>query len=221
MNSVSPLADQDIDDDSGHDHPQGGASAMTTTTPSAETEPRPLRADAQRNRARLLEAADAAFSAQGTEASLDDIARRAGVGIGTLYRHFPSREDLVASLVHSRNDQLIALGNELLLEASDPLEALHTWFQSLLHHSATYRGLATSLVEATCGEGGRLATACQVQQAVGTALFARAQELGYVRADATADEVLDLVSAIALVAERGQRTNSDRLLALALDGLRP
>jgi AcrR family transcriptional regulator len=193
---------------------------MATTIRSAETGPRPLRADAQRNRVRLLEAADAAFSAQGTEASLDDIARRAGVGIGTLYRHFPTREDLVEALIQSQNERLITLGNGLF-DADDPLEALHTWFRALLHHSATYRGLATSLVEATCGEGGRLATACQVQTAIGTALVRRAQELGHVRADATADEVLDLVSAIALVAERGQRTNSDRLLALALDGLRP
>jgi AcrR family transcriptional regulator len=193
---------------------------MSTTTRPPESDPRPLRADAQRNRARLLEAADEAFSARGTEASLDEIARRAGVGIGTLYRHFPSRQDLVESLIHSANERLLALSDELI-EADDPLEALHTWFQSLLRHAATYRGLATSLVEATCGDGGRLATQCQVQQAIGSALLARAQRLGAVRADVTADEVLDLVSAISLVAERGQRTNGERLLALALDGLRP
>jgi AcrR family transcriptional regulator len=193
---------------------------MSTTTPPLTTEHRPLRADAVRNRARLLEAADEAFSERGTEASLDDIARRAGVGIGTLYRHFPTRQDLVESLIHSHNQRLDDLSDELI-KADDPLDALQTWFQALLRHSATYRGLATSMVEATCEPSGPLGTACQVQAAIGTALLLRAQKLGHVRDDVTADEVLDLVSAIALVAERGQRTNSERLLALALDGLRP
>jgi AcrR family transcriptional regulator len=193
---------------------------MSMTIRPAATDVRPLRADAQRNRARLLEAADEAFSAQGTDASLDDIARRAGVGIGTLYRHFPTRDALVDALIASRNDRLITLGNELL-EADDPLEALRTWFRAQLHHSATYKGLATSLVEATCTTGSQLATACQVLTALGAALLARAQQHGLVRADVTSDEVLDLVSAVSLVAERGERTNGDRLLELALDGLRP
>jgi len=195
---------------------------MTVTTPptGAGSDVRPLRADAQRNRARLLGAADEAFTARGTEASLDDIARRAGVGIGTLYRHFPTREDLVDALLRSHNERLVGLGAELL-DADDPLDALHTWFRALLHHSATYHGLATSLVEATCGKAGSLATACQEQTAAGAALLARAQQHGLVRADVTADEVIDLVSAITLVAERGQRTNGDRLLDLALDSLRP
>jgi AcrR family transcriptional regulator len=193
---------------------------MSTTSPPATTEQRPLRADALRNRARLLDAADEAFSERGTEASLDDIARRAGVGIGTLYRHFPTRNDLVDALIHTRNQQLDELSDELL-RADDPLDALRQWFVALLRYSATYRGLATSMVEATCSDNGPLATACQVQAAIGTALLVRAQELGSVRSDVTADEALDLVSAIALVADRGQRTNSERLLTLALDGLRP
>jgi AcrR family transcriptional regulator len=192
----------------------------TTTTPAGTTEQRPLRADAQRNRARLLDAADEAFSERGTEASLDDIARSAGVGIGTLYRHFPTRHDLVEALIHTRNQQLDQLSDELL-RADDPFDALHQWFLALLRYSATYRGLATSMIEATCSDTGPLATTCQVKAAIGTALLLRAQELGSLRADVTADEALDLVSAIALVTERGQRTNSERLLALALDGLRP
>jgi AcrR family transcriptional regulator len=181
---------------------------------------RPLRADAQRNRLRLLEAADELFQAHGTEASLDEIARRAGVGIGTLYRHFPTREDLVEALIRSHSQRLLGLAADLL-EADDPFEALRTWSRALLHYSATYKGLATSFVEATCADRGRLANSCQEQTAAGTALFARAQEVGAVRADATADDALDLVSAVSLVAERGERTNGERLLDLALDGLRP
>jgi AcrR family transcriptional regulator len=193
---------------------------MSVRNRSADTEPRPLRADALRNRARLLEVADEAFSADGTEASLDDIARRAGLGIGTLYRHFPTREDLVEELIRSHSQRLLARVDELL-GADDPFEALRTWSRELLHHSATYKGLATSFVEATCADRGRLAGACREQTAAGAALLARAQQLGHVRSDVTADEVLDLVSAITLVAEHGQRTNGDRLLDLALAGLRP
>jgi AcrR family transcriptional regulator len=185
-----------------------------------DTDERPLRADAQRNRARLLEAADEAFLANGTEASLDEIARRAGVGIGTLYRHFPTRDDLVEALIRSHSQRLLGLAADLL-EAGDPFEALRTWSRALLHYSATYKGLAASFVAATCADRGRLANSCHEQTAAGAALFARAQRLGAVRGDATADDALDLVSAISLVAEQGERTNGERLLDLALDGLRP
>jgi AcrR family transcriptional regulator len=197
-----------------------GAAMSVQTPPPVDTEDRPLRADAVRNRARLLEAADDAFTSRGTEASLDDIARSAGVGIGTLYRHFPTRDDLVEALIRSHSQRLLAQAAELL-EADDPFDALRTWFRAMLHYSATYRGLATSFVEATCAERGRLANACQEQSAAGAALLARAQEHGVVRADVTSGEAIDLVSAISLVTERGQRTNGDRLLDLALDGLRP
>jgi AcrR family transcriptional regulator len=185
---------------------------------TVDPERRPLRADAQRNRARLLEAAEAVFTAHGTEASLDDIARRAGVGIGTLYRHFPTRDDLVESLIHSMTEEVIARGQELL-EADDAFAALHTWLQSVLRQNATYRGLAGSMVDASCGDS-RLGDACQRQQAVGAELVARAQEQGSVRPDVTWEDVIDLTSAIALVIERGPRHDGDRLLGLALDGLR-
>jgi AcrR family transcriptional regulator len=194
--------------------------AMSATTPLVDTEDRPLRADAVRNRARLLEAADEAFTSRGTEASLDDIARSAGVGIGTLYRHFPTRDDLVEALIRSHSQRLLAQAADLL-EADDPFDALRTWFRAMLHYSATYKGLATSFVEATSADRGRLANACQEQSAAGAALLARAQQHGVVRSDVTSDEAIDLVSAVSLVAERAPRTNGDRLLDLALDGLRP
>lgn len=181
-------------------------------------EPRPLRADARRNRARLLEAAEAAFTTSGTDASLDDIARQAGVGIGTLYRHFPTRDDLVEALIHSGMQEIIELGDELL-DSDDPFDALQTWLRALVQHAATFRGLAESLVEARCGKS-PLTAACHQQEAAGAALLDRAQQLGYVRSDATVDDILDLVSAIAWVTDRGPRGDAGRLLTLALDGLR-
>jgi AcrR family transcriptional regulator len=191
---------------------------MAATTPT--TEPRPLRADAQRNRARLLDAAQTAFAARGIDASLDEIARQAGVGIGTLYRHFPTRDDLVEALIHNRVGELVEL-SERLLDADDPFDALRTWLQAVVRHAASYRGLAASLVAANCGDDSRLTTACHAQEAAGAALFDRAQERGAVRADATVHDMLDLVSAIVWVTEQGPRHDSDRLLTLALDGLRP
>lgn len=191
---------------------------MSTSELSKDVHLRYLRADAMRNRARLLEAAEAAFSAKGTDASLDDIARQAGVGIGTLYRHFPTRDDLVEALIQSGVQELIASGQELL-ESDDPFEALATWLQALLHNTTTYRGLSASLVGAA-GGGSRLSTACHEQYAVATSLVVRAKEAGALRSDATPAEVLDLVSAIAWVSERGLGSKAERLLALALDGLR-
>lgn len=191
---------------------------MTTSTAQhPDQSPRPLRADARRNRARLLEAAAAAFAARGTHASLDDIARSAGVGPGTLYRHFPTREDLIEALIHSGVEELLALSEELL-DAEDPLAALRTWLQALVRHASAYRGLAESLEHAKGGQG-RLAAACHAQQAAAAALFTRAHQHGRVHPDATLEDVLDLVSGIARVAQHHPAGHGEHLLTLVLDGL--
>ena len=180
---------------------------------------RPLRADARRNRARLLDAATAAFAEAGTDASLEEVARRAGLGIGTLYRHFPARDDLVEAVIHDSVDDLVAEADRLLA-ADDPFVALRTWLQGLVSHIARYRGLATSMVAAACGEG-RLTDACHRQEAAASALVERARAAGALRPDVRVDEVLDLVSAVAWVAEGGRPHDEGRLLDLVLDGLRP
>jgi AcrR family transcriptional regulator len=190
-------------------------------TDESLTATRPLRADARRNRARLLDAADAAFADHGTSASLEDVARRAGVGIGTLYRHFPTRDDLVEAVIHDGVDDLVALADRLL-DDDDPLAALRTWLRALVDHAARYRGLATALVAAGCGGEGRLTEACHRQEAAADALVARARSTGRLREDVTTSDVLDLVSALAWLAEQGRRdTADDRLLDLILDGVRP
>lgn len=140
------------------------------------------------------------------------------MGIGTLYRHFPSREDLVESLIHDRAQELIEL-SENLLDADDAVEALWSWLKAAVHHTATFRGLAESLVAAQC-EQTRLGMTCQQQQAAGGALLHRAQQLGDVRSDVTVDDVIDLMSSISWVTEHGMRNNRDQLLAVVFDGLR-
>src|SRR5438445_13345451 len=110
---------------------------------SAETLRKP-RADAVRNRERVLEAAKAVFSAGGPEASLEAVAKRAGVGIGTLYRHFPAREDLFEAVYRREVEQLSELA-EQLKSARDPVDALRRWLRSNVEFVATKKGMSAAL----------------------------------------------------------------------------
>ena len=190
-----------------------------TVPPRAGTGSRPLRADARRNRARLLEAARQAFDADGTDAALEQVARRAGVGIGTLYRHFPTRDDLVEALVRDGMDHLVDEASDLL-GAADAGAALRRWLGDLIPHGARYRGLAASLAAARNGEG-RLADACHRQEAALTALVDRARDAGDLRAEVTVEDVLDLVTGLIWAAEQRPDADVQRLLDLVLAGLQP
>src|SRR4051794_19434042 len=111
-----------------------------------------MRADAQRNRDRLTAAAQAVFGEQGAGASLDEIAKRAGVGPGTLYRHFPTREALQEAVYRDAVQRLCAAGDQLRSDA-DPRRALVEWMRLLLDHMITRRGLAEALVSALGKQG--------------------------------------------------------------------
>jgi len=206
------------DDDPMTTSPTTPTTSTTSIAPTAAGD-RPRRADAQRNRDRLLGAAAEAFAERGTDASLEEVARRAGVGIGTLYRHFPTRDDVVAALIAGEVEGLVALGDQLLA-ADDAGTALRTWLAALIRHVTRYRGLASSLVDARCGEG-RLSESCHRQEAAAAALVERAQRAGAVRPDVTVADVLDLASALAWLRERGRHPDDDRLLDVVLDGLAP
>lgn len=200
------------------DQTQAGHSVPAGT--SVDGGARPLRADARRNRDHLLAAAAAVFAESGTAASLEDVARRAEVGIGTLYRHFPTRDDLIEAVIHDGVDDLVAAADTLLADEEDPLVALRIWLKGVVAHAAGYRGLATSMAVAASGEG-RLTDACHRQEAAAAALVERARGAGALRPDVRVDEVLDLVSAVAWVAEQGRPHDHGRLLDLVLDGMRP
>src|SRR5436305_3770092 len=117
-------------------------SVVVPRTPILEDTPiRRPRADAVRNRARIVETASSVFAARGSDASLEEIARGAGVGIGTLYRHFPTRDDLVAAVFRDRIDELQARGEELLV-SDRPGEALAIWLHEQLLQAATCQGLS-------------------------------------------------------------------------------
>jgi AcrR family transcriptional regulator len=182
---------------------------------------RPLRADAARNRHRILEAAQAAFLRAGVTASLDDIARSAGVGPGTLYRHFPTRDLLVLAVIDNGVRGIAALGADLAGD-TDPVAALRRWLQAYISQAGMFEGLARTLV-APPDDADDGKDACRAARAAGGALLTEAVDAGELRADAEIGDVLDMAAAIAWVGEQSDRDQrrQDRLVQILVDGLRP
>ncbi|MFE7747671.1 TetR/AcrR family transcriptional regulator [Streptomyces sp. NPDC057428] len=187
-----------------------------STTPA-----RPMRADARRNRDRLVSEARASFAAHGTDASLEDIARRAGVGIGTLYRHFPNRHALMNAVFQDALTDLLDR-SRVLAHAEQPCAALVEWLGAIVAHAGEYRGLAQALMSASADETSAL-TSCHVPlRQAGERLLSRARTSGSVRADVSIDDLLRLTNAIALATEQAPADPAlaGRLLRLALHGLK-
>ncbi|MQY06931.1 TetR/AcrR family transcriptional regulator [Actinomadura macrotermitis] len=184
-------------------------------------ETRHPRADALRNRARLLDAARAVVEEQGTEASLRDIARRAGVGMGTLYRHFATRGDLLEALLGARFDGLAARAAALAGELP-PLEALTAWLHEFVSGATVYRGLAASLMATIGDETSSLHASCAALQDAGGRLLAAAQAAGRVRPDMDGADLFALVGAVATLIDQAPALapRRDRLIDLILEGLR-
>jgi AcrR family transcriptional regulator len=191
---------------------------MTSTDiPIPTLSHRPKRADARRNYDKLIAAGRAAFTEDGRGASLEDIARRAGVGIGTLYRHFPSRQDLLEAVYVEEVDALCRSAVDL--SSQPPWEALVAWLHRFVGYLATKQALAEELL-AYRDRGADVFQSCRAAMyAGGEPLLVRAQEAGLARPDTDITEVIQLVGGIAKIqtAEPGQL---DRLLDMALDGLR-
>ncbi len=164
-----------------------------------EGEPTPVRkprADAERNRVRLLETAKAAFAEKGSSASLDEIARTAGVGAGTLYRHFPTRDALVAAVYRNETEQLVAAADHLA-ETHPPVTALREWLLLFVDYMATKHGMYEALNSIVGGTSDLYsASTAQVKQAI-TKLVDRAVASGDIRLDL---DPLDLLRALAGVA---------------------
>lgn len=187
---------------------------------SRMTHPRPLRVDAKRNYDLLIQAAEKEFSEQGADASLEAIAKRAGVGIGTLYRHFPTRDDLLAKVVASGTLAVIALGRELLDDPS-PAEALERWLHELVEHQTAYRGLTAAVANGYVTSGNELCVSCEQIAKAGEALLVRAQQAGEIRPDADVRELILTAHAAAWIAESRKDPGAvDRLLGILFDGLR-
>jgi AcrR family transcriptional regulator len=190
---------------------------MSTQTTAAVVAQRPKRADARRNYDKLIAAAREAFTEDGSAASLEDIARRAQVGIGTLYRHFPTRQALLEA-VYLEEVEAICQSAEGLSEL-DPWDALTTWLRRFVGYAATKRALAEELLAVTGADSEVLASCRTAISAAGVPLLERAQRAGVARPDTTFLDVGRMVGGIAVI--RGADPEQiDRILELALDGLR-
>jgi len=193
-------------------------SSMTATTATDEALiHRPKRADARRNYDKLIEAARAAFTELGSSASLEEIARRADVGIGTLYRHFPTRHDLLQAVYVEEVEALAAS----VADFSDlsPWDALVAWMRRFVAYAQAKRALAEELL-AVMGMDSPLFRQCHdAIWKVGEPLLARAQEDGSVRPDTDFGDVVRMVSGISMV-KYAEPDQLDRILLVALDGLR-
>lgn len=182
--------------------------------------PKPLRADAQRNRDRLVEVAAQAFATDGVDASLEEIAKRAGVGIGTLYRHFPTREHLVEVVYRREVEGLCHAAEELAREHPADV-ALELWMQRFVDYIATKRGLATSLrLLLTTNSTLFSDTSGRVSGAMRSLIEAAAAS-GKIRADVDASDVMHALGGIYSAPNTPDwRERSGRLVKLLMDGLR-
>jgi AcrR family transcriptional regulator len=177
---------------------------------------KPLRADARRNYEALLTAGKAVFARSGTDANLEDVAKEAGLGQGTLYRHFPSREHLFVAIMKEQVDLLEAKALELL-DAPDSWEALTQWLRLYDRSASRYRGMSVRVGNGLAEDASPMATACAPMKAAFARLFARTQA-GAVRSDVTAVEVLTLVAALPKHAPDGD--HSGNYLDIVLRGIR-
>jgi AcrR family transcriptional regulator len=186
------------------------------TTDLQPAVPRPRRADAQRNYGKLLEAARAAFTEADADASLEDIARRAGVGIGTLYRHFSTRQVLIEAVYV---DEVEALSRSARDVAElPPWQALTAWLRRYVEYVATKQALANELF-AEGASSDVFANCRSALYAAGGPLLERAQRASIVRTDVGIADVLHLISGVAKISATN-REQAERILEVALDGLR-
>lgn len=200
-------------------------SATESRAPSAPTPPstaeesagKPLRADAKRNRDKVLRAAREAFTESGASTSLEAIARRAGVGIGTLYRHFPTRQALLEAVYVDEVKQLARAAGEL--SALKPWPALEAWLERLGAYLVTKHALAGELLNYVDTDANVFAAVRGELFAAGEPLLERAKLAGEVRPDAELQDVVQMVGGIAKIQNSDPDTIA-RILAMALDGLR-
>jgi AcrR family transcriptional regulator len=188
----------------------------------ATTSERPLRRDAERNRQRILDTAGQLFAERGLGVSLDEIARHAGVGVGTVYRRFPDKDQLIDALFEARIGEILAVATASL-EMSDPWEALVHFLERSMELQVENRGLK-ELVHGTTTGHARIEQGRQQIQPLVDAVLHRAQQARVVRDDLTITDLPLLQHAIGEVADYTRETSPEawrRVMLIALDGLRP
>lgn len=192
---------------------------MPSNAQTRETETdKPLRADARRNRARVLEVAHEMFLAEGMAVPIDAIAERAGVGVGTVYRHFPTKEALFEAIMTHRIQEMIDEARALS-DADDPGAAFFTYFRHIVERTEGSKGVHEALVKSGFQFDERVGDlAAEMRESLGV-LLRRAQEAGAVRAGLTASDVKALMAGVTEMRRMGG--DHDLTLAVVLTGLRP
>jgi AcrR family transcriptional regulator len=186
------------------------------------TEPKPLRADARRNRARVLAAAEVVFAAKGTSATTEEVAREAGVGVGTLFRHFPTKEALLEAVLFDRVRRF-ADEAELVAAADKPGEVFYTFLTSWVEMSSAKNAYGDALAAAGVEIPKPPSIAgIRVLETLATVL-SRAQDAGAVRKDISVDELIPVIIGASRAAEHvgGDTELRDRTISVMLDSLRP
>lgn len=188
---------------------------MTTKKATA----RKPRADAEQNRAALLEAAKAAFADRGANAPLEDIARSAGVGIGTLYRHFPNREALLQEVYADESEKLAAAA-ERLIASEEPVDALREWLRLFVRYFTT-KQLVIGALNTLVGPDAKLqASGAHVETAI-TTLARNAEKSGDIKLDVAPMDLLRAVVGLSAYAKPGWEKNAYKMIDILIAGMRP
>jgi AcrR family transcriptional regulator len=187
---------------------------------TTEAKERPRRADAQRNYERIVAVARAAVTETGADVVLEDIARRADVGIGTLYRHFPTRQALFEATFLDEALELRARAEELADEPS-PFDALVRWLHLQMDFGARGRAMGAAVMNAKHTDGTPIQLACSSMRGAGDALLQRAQAAGEVRADVEMTDVLRLILGVVMANEQASDPErAERMFGLVIAGIR-
>ena len=180
-----------------------------------------MRADAQRNRERLIEAAREVFREQGYDASLDEVAKRAGVGAGTLYRHFPSRDVLMDAIMQSWVDRVNDSTDKVLVHEGDPRDLLLAWFETYVQLISLHKGGPAKITQAMGDDSSPIVTKCKVLAAATQRIVDALEERDALREGVDALQMTRLVGGIAAVADQGDLDAAAvrPLLAVVADGM--
>ncbi|QKW54363.1 helix-turn-helix transcriptional regulator [Streptomyces buecherae] len=192
-----------------------GSGSVSTPSPPRRRKPR---ADAERNRARVLAAARALFTARGQDVQMPEVARAAGVGIGTVYRHFPSRAALIEAAGEARHDDIVEFGRTVCVPCPDAADGLARYIGYIGEVLASDRGLTAS-IEATLGSARPEGAAAERTEAIAAELIARARTQGTIRPDVEVADLSMIVCGLAAIIRNGTG-DWRRYLDISLAGLR-
>lgn len=196
-------------------------SSITTDTVVPDDDARPMRADARRNYDKLISAAREVFAESGATGSLDEIAKRAGVGAGTLYRHFPTRDDLIDALMRDWTARVVADSEEAVAAGLPARETLTKWFEDFIGHITLHRGAATKINAAMDDPSSPIYHKCQVLGSANERVLDYVATSGDLRDGVDSRHVIRLVSSIASFADDAQIKSPEivPMLSIVVDGI--